>query len=102
MLNIRNKRKNLCIKNNNLTRQLKERTNDNRNNMYNFTVQKDHEYHIQKHKKYLNQEIQENLKKKIRGTCKNYSKLKIPHKYKNIIDKLSKNTEILIMTQDVG
>ena len=101
MLNIRDKRRNLHIKNNNLTRQ-QFYINDSRNNMYNFTVQKDHKYHIQKHKKYLNQEIQENLKKKIRGTCKNYSKLKIPHKYKNIIDKLSKNTEILIMRQDVG
>ena len=38
-------------------------------------------YHIQKHTKNLDQELQDELKTKIRRTCENYSKLKVPYKH---------------------
>ena len=59
-------------------------------------------YHIQKHTKNLDQELQDELKTKIRRTCKNYSKLKVPYKHQKITDKLSRNTNITILRQDKG
>ena len=59
-------------------------------------------YHIQKHTKNLDQELQDELKTKIRRTCENYSKLKVPYKHQKIIDKLSRNTDIIILRQDKG
>ena len=38
-------------------------------------------YHIQKHTKNIDQELQDELKTKIRRTCENYSKLKVPYKH---------------------
>ena len=59
-------------------------------------------YHIQKHTKNFDQELQDELKTKIRRTCENYSKLKVPYKHQKIIDQLSRNTDIIILRQDKG
>ena len=59
-------------------------------------------YYIQKHTKNLDQELQDELKTKIRRTCENYSKFKVPYKHQTIIDILSRNTDIIILKQDKG
>ena len=57
---------------------------------------------IQKHTKHLDKELQDELKTKRRRTCENCSKLKVSSKHRKIIDKLSKNTDIIILRQDKG
>ena len=42
------------------------------------------------------------LKTKLRSTCKKYSKINVPYKYKKVIDNLSKNKNIVILKQDKG
>ena len=37
------------------------------------------------------------LKTKLRSTCEKYSKINIPHKYKKVIDHLSKKKNIVIL-----
>ena len=59
-------------------------------------------YHIQKHTKNLDQELQDELTTKIRRTCENYWKLKVPYKHQKIMDELSRNTDIIILRQDKG
>ena len=59
-------------------------------------------YHILKHTKNLDQELQDELKTKIRRTCENYSKLKVPYKHQKRIDKLFRYTDIIILRQDKG
>ena len=60
-------------------------------------------YHIQKHTKNIDQELQDELKTKIRRTCEEeHAKLKVPYKHQKIIDKLSRKTEIIILRQDKG
>ena len=56
-------------------------------------------YHIQTHSKNLDQELQYKLQIKKRRTCENFLKLKVPHKHQKIIDKLSKNTGIIVLKQ---
>ena len=46
--------------------------------------------------------MQNDIKSKIRRTCENYSKVKVPYKFQHVIDKLSKNKNIIIMRQDKG
>ena len=43
-----------------------------------------------------------NLKTKLRYTCEKYSKIKVPYKYKKVIDNLKRNENIVIMKQDKG
>ena len=57
-------------------------------------------YQVQKCTSNLDQQIQDELKTKIRRTCENYSKVKVPYKFQHVIDNLSKNKSIIIMTQD--
>ena len=59
-------------------------------------------YHIQTHLKNPDQELQYELNVKIRRTCENFSKLKVPYKHQKIIDKLSKNTGIIVLKQVKG
>ena len=59
-------------------------------------------YHILKYTKDLDQNIQDQLKSKIRRTCENYSQLKIPYRYRKIVENLSKNNNIVVMKQDKG
>ena len=59
-------------------------------------------YHIQKYTSNLDQQIQDELKTKIKRTCENYSKVKVPYKFQHVIDNLSKNESIIIMRQDKG
>ena len=40
------------------------------------------------------------LKTKLRSTCQKYSKINVPHKYKKVIDNLSKNKSVVILKQD--
>ena len=56
-------------------------------------------YHIQTH---FDQELQYKLQIKKRRTCENFLKLKVPHKHQKIIDKLSKNTGIIVLKQFKG
>ena len=42
------------------------------------------------------------LKIKLRSTCKRYSRIHVSHKYKTIVDSLSKSLSICIMKQDKG
>ena len=42
------------------------------------------------------------MKTKIRRTCKNYSKVKVPYKFQHVIDNFSKNKSIIIMRQEKG
>ena len=42
------------------------------------------------------------LKTKLRNTCEKYSNIKIPDKQEDIIKKLTKNEQILVMKQDKG
>ena len=58
-------------------------------------------YHIQKHTKNLDQELQDKPKTKTRRTCEKNSRLKVFYKHQKIIDKLSRNTDI-ISRQDKG
>ena len=59
-------------------------------------------YQIQKYTSNLDQQIQDELKSKIRRTCENYSKGKVPYSFQHLIDNLSKNRNIIIMRQDKG
>ena len=59
-------------------------------------------YHIQKYNSNLDKQIQDELKTKIKRTCENYSKVKVPYKFQHVIDNLSKNESIIIMRQDKG
>ena len=59
-------------------------------------------YHIQTYTNNLDQELQDELKTKIRRTCENFSKLKVAYKHRKIIDDLSRNTDIIILRQDKG
>ena len=53
-------------------------------------------YPTQKYTKNLDQQLQDELKTKIRRTCTNYSKSKVPYRHQKIIDKLSRNKDIII------
>ena len=57
-------------------------------------------FQVQKYTSNLDQQIQDELKTKIKRTCENYSKVKVPYKFQHVIDNLSKNKSIIIMTQD--
>ena len=59
-------------------------------------------FQVQKYTSNLDQQIQDELKTKIRRTCENYSKVKVLYKFQHVIDKLSKNKSIIIMRQDKG
>ena len=41
-------------------------------------------------------------KGKIRRTCENYSRIKVPYKYQKIIDNISRNKDIILIKQDKG
>ena len=59
-------------------------------------------YQILKYKNQLDQQRQYELKSKIRRTCENYSRIKDPYKYQNIIDNISRNKDIILIKQDKG
>ena len=59
-------------------------------------------YQILKYKNQLDQQRQSKLKSKIRRTCENYSRIKDPYKYQNIIDNISRNKDIILIKQDKG
>ena len=42
------------------------------------------------------------IKAKLRRTCENYSKIRVPYNYKQVINNLSKNNNIVIMRRDEG
>ena len=42
------------------------------------------------------------IKTKLRNTCGRYSKIRVPYKYRKIVETLSKNSRIVIMKQDKG
>ena len=50
---------------------------------------------------HLRQNEQDQLKSKIRRTCENYYRIKIPYQYQEIIKKLS-NKKDIILRQDKG
>ena len=57
-------------------------------------------YQVQKYTSNSDQQIQDELKTKIRRTCENYSKVKVLYKFQQVIDNLSKNKSIIIIRQD--
>ena len=59
-------------------------------------------YQVQKYTSNLDQQIQDELKTKIRRTFQNYSKVNVPYKFQHVIDNLSANKSIIIMRQDKG
>ena len=59
-------------------------------------------YRIQKYTGNLDQQIQVELKTKMKRTYKNYSKVKVPYKFQYVIDNLSKNKSIIILRQVKG
>ena len=59
-------------------------------------------HHVLQHTKDLDQESQDELKSKIRGTCENYSKIKIPYQQQKVINNLSNNKSIILIKQDKG
>ena len=42
------------------------------------------------------------IKTKLRQTCENYSKIRVPYNYKQVINNLAKNRNIVILKQDKG
>ena len=42
------------------------------------------------------------IKTKLQQTCQNYSKIRVPYKYRQVINDLAKNNNIAIMKQDKG
>ena len=42
------------------------------------------------------------IKTKLRTTCEKYSKIRVPYKYRKIVETLSKNSRIVIMKRDKG
>ena len=59
-------------------------------------------YQLQKYTSNLDKQIRDELKSKMRRTCENYSKVKVPYKFQHVIDNLSKNKNIIIIRQDKG
>ena len=51
---------------------------------------------------HLSHNEQEKLKSKIKRICKNYIKIRIPHKCKTVIQNLSQNRNIVLLNQDKG
>ena len=51
---------------------------------------------------HLRQSEQDQLKSKIRRTCENCYRIKIPYQYEEIIKKLSNKKDIIILRQDKG
>ena len=54
------------------------------------------------HTTYLSHNDQEELKSKLRRVCENYIKIRIPYKYKTVIQNLSQNRNIVLLNQDKG
>ena len=42
------------------------------------------------------------IKTKLQQTCQNYSEIRVPYKYRQVINDLAKNNNIAIMKQDKG
>ena len=42
------------------------------------------------------------IKTKLPNTCKKYSEIRVPNKYRKIVETLSKNSRIVVMKQDKG
>ena len=54
------------------------------------------------HTGHLRQSEQDQLKSKIRRTCENYYRIKIPYHYEEIIKTLSTKKDIIILRRDKG
>ena len=54
------------------------------------------------HTGHLRQNEQDQLRSKIRRTCENYYRIKIPYQYQEIIKKLSNKKDIIILRQNKG
>ena len=59
-------------------------------------------YNIMQRTGNLRQSEQDQLKSKIRRTCENCYRIKIPYQYEEIIKKLSNKKDIIILRQDKG
>ena len=59
-------------------------------------------YHVLQDTKDLDQEIQDELKSKMRRTSENYSKIKIPYQQQKVISNLSNIKSIIVIKQDKG
>ena len=57
---------------------------------------------ISYHTTHLNHNEQEELNSKIRRICENYIKIRIPYKYKIVIQNLPQNKNIVLLDQDKG
>ena len=51
---------------------------------------------------HLNSDVITRLKTKLRQTCDEYSRIKVPYKYRNVINNLHRNKQLVILKQDKG
>ena len=51
---------------------------------------------------HLNNDVITRLKTKLRHTCDKYSRIKVPYKYRNVINNLRRNKQLVILKQDKG
>ena len=51
---------------------------------------------------HLNNDVITSLKSKLRHTCDKYSRIKVPYKYRNVINNLRRNKQLVILKQDKG
>ena len=49
---------------------------------------------------HLNNDVITRLKTKLRHTCNKYSRIKVPYKYRNVINNLRRNKQLVILKQD--
>ena len=57
---------------------------------------------ISYHTTHLSHNEQEELKSKVRRICENYIKIRIPYKYKTVIQVLSQNKNIVLLNLNKG
>ena len=57
---------------------------------------------ISYHTTHLSHNEQEELKSKVRRKCENYIKIRIPYKYKTVIQVLSQNRNIVLLNLNKG
>ena len=51
---------------------------------------------------HLNNDVITSLKSKLQHTCDKYSRIKVPYKYRNVINNLRRNKQLVILKQDKG
>ena len=58
--------------------------------------------HVLKDISHLNNDVIPRLKTKLRHTWDKYSQIKVPYKYRNVVNNLRRNKQLVILKQDKG